>query len=253
LIFKKLFAKEKTAYDLLLADLLSVDPQKVIKTAMIFGKKNHRQAIEPLISVLSSPNEKVRSAAAEALGNLAHYEESAMITPLIEALDDACDEVRFSAALALGKTEDEQALTPLISLLKQDTNPFVRDSAAKALENFYYEESLASLIKALSDNNEMVRSTAAVSLNSIILPDLINPIVKMSILPLIHSLKVIDNKGRCAAAEALGKIGDNRAIKHLERLLNDKKKEVQSAAQSAINNIREIIEYERARNASIDS
>ncbi len=250
LMFKKFFTKDKTDLQIALLALAGDDPQAVIKAALRLGRTGSPQAIEPLLARLDDADEKIRSACAEALGDLAacqHPTVQTMLAPLVDCLNDGCEEVRFSAMEALGKTQAEEVLAPIITVLKQDPNPFVRDSAVTALANFPYEESISALINALTDKNEMVRSSAAVSLNTLIVPDLVNKVVNNATLPLIQALKSINHTGRTAAAEALGKIGDPRAIKHLNRLLEDSKSEVQSAARAAIDNINALIEYQRLR------
>ncbi len=246
-MLKKFFAKDKTDLQIALEKLAGNDRQAVIKAAVQLGRTGSPQAIDALLARLDDTDEKVRSACAEALGNLADPHHPAILAPLVDCLNDPCEEVRFSATEALAKTRAEEVLAPIITVLKQDSNPFVRDSAANALAGFAYEESITALINALTDTNEMVRSTAAVSLNTLIVPDLVNKVVKNAMLPLIQALKSINHTGRTAAAEALGKIGDPRAIKHLNRLLEDSKSEVQAAAREAIDNINALIEYERMR------
>jgi hypothetical protein len=81
-------------------------------------------------AVTEDSNYKVRVQAALVLGKLG---DNRAVPPLIKALGDANKTVRGIAASALGQLGDSSATDPLRSLLKRETDPFVKGQAEKAL------------------------------------------------------------------------------------------------------------------------
>jgi hypothetical protein len=81
-------------------------------------------------AVTEDSNYKVRVQAALVLGKLG---DNRAVPPLIKALGDANKTVRGIAASALGQLGDSSAADPLRSLLKRETDPFVKGQAEKAL------------------------------------------------------------------------------------------------------------------------
>jgi len=81
-------------------------------------------------AVTDDSNYKVRVQAALVLGKLG---DTRAVQPLIKALGDANKTVRGIAASALGQLGDSSATDPLRSLLKRETDPFVKGQAEKAL------------------------------------------------------------------------------------------------------------------------
>lgn len=122
----------------------------------------------------------------------------------------------------------------------QSKNPYTRVRAADALGDMGYHAALAlgnlalaginannaapSLIQALHDEDEQVRTFAARSLNYIGDPQAVEP--------LIHALRDEDMGVRADAASALGKLKDKRAIVPLLEMLKEKKRNYQCAAEA---------------------
>ncbi len=220
--------------------------------AKALGQIGDKRAVEPLIVALS--DEEVRSYAAEALDNMKSVPKTGQdhvrylaarnriaeciqlgdiaVEPLIAMLKYEDKYVRQSAAEALGQIGDKRAVEPLTTALK-DKNIDVRRCAASALGEIG-TPALEPLLTALK--NEGVRRYAAEALGKTRsipktsedyvwylaargrLPECV-PLGDIAVEPLIAMLK---NKfDRSYAAEALGQIGDKRAVEPLIAVLKD--------------------------------
>jgi HEAT repeat protein len=112
-----------------LARSQSLPPQQVSQS----------EEIDRLIQQLKSPDPKVRSDAARALGKMGESAKAA-IPNLIPLLQDPEPNVRSRAALALGRMgESAKATIPNLIPLLKDSDPYVRWSAAEALKKLGYQ------------------------------------------------------------------------------------------------------------------
>lgn len=163
------------------------------------------------------PDNRVRSDAASALGNL---RDARAVEPLIAAIRDPDWGVRNSAIRALGELGDPMAIQPLIEILKEDPC-WVTASALKNLGWCPHMDSIsAHYWIGLSDFQQCVSIGA--------------PAVD----PLVVALNDNDWKRRKEAANALGQIKDPRAVDFLiPALLNDAEGVVRSEAAEALGTI----------------
>jgi HEAT repeat protein len=94
-------------------------------------------------------------------------QEERAIPHLIQLLADVCPLVRVSAAYALGRNTHVDAVSPLIQLLENDWNGYVRKGVAWALGNCRDRRALYPLIHALRTDISAVRLWSASSLAQI--------------------------------------------------------------------------------------
>jgi len=202
------------------------------KAADALGELADSRAVEPLISALSDDEPDVRQAAA---GAMADQQDLRVIEPLIAALGDQDAWVRFRAAAALGIGRHGRATEPLLDAALTDVDEGVRLGATRALGELGAVEALITvlrqagtldqkreaaqrlvggrtaepLITVLGDNNEDVssRCLAAWALGQ---RDL-----AVSVEPLIAALSDEHSDIQQAAADALSRIGGERASKAL--------------------------------------
>ena len=99
------------------------------KAAGALGQIGAHEAVEPLIAALKDKSRDVRKAAA---GALAQIGDPAAVDPLIAALDDVNEAVRIQAAQALARIGDARAVDALSALLN-DRDVKIREEAAKAM------------------------------------------------------------------------------------------------------------------------
>ncbi len=164
-------------------------------------------AIEPLIVALNDHSTYTTAAkAAEALGAIG---DAGAVEALIAALKDSASfsvDTRVNAARALGKIGDPSAIAPLTAALR-DPALDVLSAAASALDALRYEvkdaAQQASIFVAHQDWENATKLGA------------------VAIEPLIGAFKSLYGRDSEKAAEALGKIGGQRAVGALIDALKD--------------------------------
>ncbi len=144
---------------------------------------------------------------------------------LSEAMESVWEPIRRHAAHVMGTIRD-RAVAPALIRALEDESPAVRAEAAEALQRVQVIEALRPLINASTDYDEKVRQktvTALVSFGA------------TAVDPLCLALEHTRNKlGKCATIEALGEIGDTRAIPVLRRELASGYHVVRNAAVASL-------------------
>ena len=148
-----------------------------------------------------------------------------MIESLIQNLADQNVSVKVNAVKTLIDM-GEPAVESLIQALK-DNNPEIRENAAHALGKIGDERAVGPLVMIMNDPDEKLppRENAILALGEIGEP---------AVEPLIHAMENENPQIRARAAEALSKIGDERAIEPLNRALHDKYGMVRDAARMGL-------------------
>ncbi len=139
------------------------DNKNVSSSDLNIAPKNPED-IEKMLGLLSHPEPSKRMLAARVFCEL---EDQRSIPRLITLLDDICPLVRVSATYALGRNTSPEAVEPLINLLNQDWNGYVRKGVVWALGNSRDRRSLQPLIHALKTDISAVRLWAASGLAQI--------------------------------------------------------------------------------------
>lgn len=184
------------------------------------GQSGDRSAVVPLTNALRYPDPFFRLYSAEALGKLG---DPRAVEPLIKAMDEnhnryvLSDEICRAAVESLGKIGDSRAVDPLITALGNDW-PWLRKSVAVALDDLG-EPKWKDLVRG--DANDFRR-----------LADSNDPRA-------IHPLLKAMNGGDIDAAEALGKLGDSRAVETLINALRNDNPEIFLAAVEALGRLRD--------------
>jgi HEAT repeat protein len=164
----------------------------------------------------------------EALGRL---RDPRAVVPLATALTQESPHIRQAAATALGLIGDPQAIGPLIDAFRVESGD-TEDitawlDAAEALARIG-EPAVGPLITALADENWIVRASSAEALGQLGDP--------RAVMPLIAALSDTELQVRIDATVALGKIRDPSAIDAVAARLNDPAEDelVRSAAARAL-------------------
>jgi HEAT repeat protein len=214
--------------------------------ARVLGAIGDPRAVDPLIAVLRDNVFWQRQVTAEALGEIG---DPRAVDPLIALLKDEHQQVRQAAADALVKVGESGVDRLIAELQDQDKN--VNSAAIRALDRIGWKPdrgesgawywvvkrdwakvsqlgsaAVAPLLFALHDEEQNVRCAAAKALGEI--GDL------KAVKPLMAALEDNFNDVRVAAAEALGKIGDLQAVQPLIAALKDKHKQARMAATGAL-------------------
>ena len=203
---------------------------------LVIGKP----AVKPLIQVVQGNAERSRFIAAQLLGKIGDLRA---VEPLIALLTS--DNVHFREVIvdALGKFADERCVQPLVDLLYDDPAPSVRAKAAKALGILRYIETEEPLIDALQDSCAVVRKMALVGLDCFRDSRLNSTYLEMTrdhdaevryvAVQILRSSKFHDALSRFIellhdhvpevrqeAANALGDLGDKKAVNPLLNMLS---------------------------------
>jgi vesicle coat complex subunit len=161
-----------------LIELLDDADVGVVSSAVLALGAVGQPALLPLVSVLRSPKERVREAAARTIGRLAPnlpdptYLKLA-IDPLIGLLRDSNPTIRRSAAWALGRAsqrvEPATRSLPVENLIRalRDPNTEVREAAAAALGRIGEGRAIRPLVASLTDESGVIRKVAAEALNGL--------------------------------------------------------------------------------------
>lgn len=172
------------------------------------GKLGDKQAVEPLLRVLS--DDSFCYLAAWALGQL---EDKRAVEPLINLLNDTDWFIRSGAVKALGNIGDDRAVEPLSRIMNNNREEWdVCRDASNSLGQLG-EAALQPLLQSLQDDDAETRFFAANALGKLGLSQAVDS--------LIPALQDSDANVRLAAAGALGEIGDDRATHPLMAALND--------------------------------
>ncbi len=211
---------------------------------MVFKKLFGRREPAPDIAQLEANRDVIGLFKAYSYGGKGDFVSPAMnalvrigkvtIEPLIRALEDQDEEIRDYATTILWLAKNKKACEPLAALLSTETSARVRSGAAQALFNLdwtpdkgehglqyriirkeydecvaYGARAVAPLIAACANQTDESRAATRALVK----------IGKPAVDPLIAALKHKDERIRLAAAEALGLIGDPRAINPLLQAL----------------------------------
>jgi HEAT repeat protein len=120
---------------------------------------------------------------------------------------------------------EKLGLEGLVKALRDSTDPQVRQYAAYLLGKAQSPRAIQPLIEAMADFDKEVRAQATLALSSI---------GKAAVAPLAEAMKEPKWETRYRAAEALGKIADEKAVKPLIQGLKDNRDHVRYMAAKGL-------------------
>ncbi|HJX55842.1 MAG TPA: HEAT repeat domain-containing protein [Methanoregula sp.] len=124
---------------------------------------------------------------------------------------------------------ERMGVNELADALHNNTDPMVRQYAAYLLGKAKNPRAIQPLVEALGDFDKSVREQAMLALSSI---------GKAAIEPLTEAMKEPQWETRYRAAEALGKIADEKAVKPLIQALKDNRDHVRYMAAKGLRSLR---------------
>lgn len=123
---------------------------------------------------------------------------------------------------------EKLGLSELVKALHEHTDPQVRQYAAYLLGQAKNPRAIQPLIESLADFDKSVREQATLALSNI---------GKAAVEPLAEAMKEPKWETRYRAAEALGKIADEKAVKPLIQGLRDSREHVRYMAAKGLHEI----------------
>jgi len=210
-----------------LTDALKNNRNDVKKEAAeMLGKSGNVMAADPLIQALQDKNGIVRMYSIDALGEL---NDPRAVMPLVACLNDKSFFVRLSAVHVLGKMKDGRAVDPLLERLK-DENENVRKAAVEALEMIGDVRAVEGLQELIRDEDKDVRAQ--------VFKTLLKFKDKRSVKSIIYALENSeDQKTRMRAVKVLGELRDPLAVDALIQVLVDEHFQFQMEAADALGKI----------------
>ncbi len=175
------------------------------------GYAGSKKAVPALVGVLDSDDAPLRRAAADALRKLGDKKAAKAIVGL---LDDRIPNVRRSAVLALAELDGKGYAEQIIEHVK-DPDRSVRRAMVQGLVKIDDESIVEPMLRLSRDREVDVRHEAVRHL------DLVAKFDRAAVDRLIEALSDRSNEVRRAAAEALMRLKDTRAVKALTDLLRD--------------------------------
>jgi len=201
-------------FDALLRALSFEQPETRRRAAESLGYRGQREAVEPLLRRLGSPEEEdphVRSAIYLALGRLRDARAVSILTRCLDA--ELREEVRSDCATALGTLGHPIAVPRLVRALQDDGSFLVRSRVVDALGSFPEAGSVAVLTGLVTgDRHAQLRLRAIRALGRTRAPEAAGP--------LLGALAGSRSESeRIAVVEALGQVRPREATKPLTALL----------------------------------
>ena len=160
---------------------------------------------------------------------LVKIKDPSVIGVLIDATADKQEEVRIEVIQTLGEIGDERAVKPLVYALI-DESLVVREKGASALGKLGRPEAEEALISALNSNTNL-------SIMCAIIEALGQIGDTRAVEPLIAFLNHKEAKIRECTAASLGKLRDTRAVESLIAALNDEQERVRWYAADSLGKI----------------
>ena len=212
--------------ELLLTQLESEDIDTKRAAVIVLGRLGFRRATVPLIKVLET-TPALRVDVAHALARLGDETALDSLLQLIGDPDGGVRQAVVAALNSIGSARMPARIKPLL----QDTNPLVRESAAKIVGYFGYEDCADSLLECCNDPDERVRKAALENL-----PFLDDRRINQV---LATKLRTETPKVRAAVAAALGNVDVETALANLALALNDEDAWVRYFAAQSLGRLRQ--------------
>ncbi len=244
----------KKAVPSLLKVLEDRDPNVRKAAVDALGQIGDHRALSPLVRQLADTSPEVRKAAIEALSRsgpavidlllLAYqtaWQREAVVKilgtvgdqrvsdVLLQALTDYSPAVRREAAWALGEIGVVQAADDLYLRATVEGERAVRREASFALAKLGDSRGAALLLQFVDEGSFEERIQAITALGELRSHNGTTTLIRV-----LDDISISNLAAREAAAAALGKIGDRRAIKALQQALEDPVNTVREAAQTAL-------------------
>jgi len=210
--------------------------QSVLKT---LGQIGGREAFKAIVSSFGDSDDRIRSAAAEAFGDVfTEIGDEKAVPYLMKLLSDGNREVRLAAVKALAKIKAPSSSEPIIALLSSKDVTMRRASAA-ALGDMGDMAAVKPLINSLKDTDRTTRENALLSLSYILQRIKVAPaLTENEIQSLIYLIGSPEEHTRIRACYVLGLAG-TQSVPKLMEVVKSGEKTARIAAIGVLGDIRD--------------
>lgn len=191
---------------------------------------------EAVARCLNCSSKKIRMSATWALGKFKTPVSVHALTDLLEQESDPF--LRATAAIALGDTQQPEAM-PILEILLKDKIPRVRANAVESIAKVGDPSSVSLLLPLLDDPNNRVKANVAMVLWKF------GGLRMVSELHNMLKTSYNDKWLRASAAWALGEIGGFETVENLVAARNDKAPEVRGNIAKALGKIGDVSAIEK--------
>jgi HEAT repeat protein len=197
---------------LLQQGLDDTDPQIVRMSAYALGNIGDAKVLPDLVTCLQSPSTEVQEAAKRALISLGQRFPKKTFTVMQPILSHGDSRLRMLAVVIL-RDLDDSAILDALSMAVKDASAEVRRAAIKVFERDKDQQHIGALLLSLTDEDADVRRSAT--------EILANCDAEESFDGLQLALQDEDIWVRSTAVRGLGKLGDERCLKLVEKSISD--------------------------------
>ena len=212
--------------------LVTTPEEKIASAKERISQLESQKNVKELIAILQQKDER-SPYAATALGNLG---DKQAVEPLITTLTTANEaDTRRNCVQALGKLQDSRAVKPLINSLS-DTDGAVKESAKEALKQMAAQDPKVAQLESQKNVNELIAILQQQDYRSPYVAQVLGNLGdKQAVEPLITALKTAPQADtRSNSAQALGKLQDSRAVEPLIDSLSHPDSSVTASVKGAL-------------------
>jgi len=208
-----------------LVELLKNDESSEVQAAAAYalGNLRYQPALETLLALYRKGENSPLDEAI--IATLSKLRDKRALKPLLEALTHPQTRIRYLAASALGGLGFHEAVEPLITTLLND-NYTVQQFAASSLAELGNDRAIEPLLQALKSSNEKFKTEDEENEKIEAIAEIALALGKLkstkALEPLITLLENPNSSIRYFVADALGLLGDQKAVDHLLKIVGNK-------------------------------
>ena len=206
-----------TAAPVLIGVLADLAPEEQVLAYEVLAQLGDARAAPALIEALEEPDDQTRRAAALALGGLGDASAIGHLAALLGADDAEVVKAAIDSLVVLARTEQGAVVAAAQAAYKEMPSGVIRRAALQVLARAGGEEQIALMLSALHQDEPESRIIAIGGLRNLHQHD----VAGQGLDAIVGALTDENADVRTAAADALGEIGDKRAVEALVSAVQD--------------------------------
>ena len=206
-----------TAAPVLISVLAELAPEEQVLAYEVLAQLGDARAAPALIEALEEPDDQTRRAAARALGGLGDASAIGHLAALFSADDAEVVKAAIDSLIQLATAEGPAVIAAAQAAYQEVPSGSVRRAALEVLARAGTEEQIETMLSALHEDVAESRIVAIGGLRNLIEHDTAG----RGLDAIVGALTDENPDVRTAAADALGRIGDVRAVEALVSAVRD--------------------------------